>query len=261
MEISAFIVTYNEEKRLRDCLKSLSFCDQIVVVDLGSTDRSVEIARSCNVQLAKHAPVPFVEEVWADVIPMLNHNWVLRADPDEVFPPDMVSDLNDLLECVPDDVGYITIPHQFYFLENPLRYTVWGGIRNIGKVFHKHRVNIYPRIHGGIEIKDGYKSFDLTPSQTTAIQHFWVDSYSQLFSKHQRYIKHEGKSRYENGQRFSWIKMVTFTAKALLKSLVKKKGWLGGWVGWYLSFFYAIYEARAWLSLRTYQYSLRKSVS
>lgn len=261
MEISAFIVTYNEEKRLRDCLESLSFCDQIVVVDLGSTDRSVEIARSCNVQLTKHAHVPFVEKVWADVIPMLNHNWVLRADPDEVFPSDMVSDLNDLLESGPDDVGYITIPHQNYFLEKPLHYTVWGGKKNIGKVFHKHRVNIHPRVHSGIEIKDGYKLFDLKPRTATAIQHYWVDSFSHLFLKHRRYIKHEGKSRYENGQRFSWTKMAIFSTKALLKSLVKKKGWLGGWVGWYLSFFYALYEARAWLSLRTYQFSLRKSVS
>ncbi len=83
--LSAAIITWNEEKNLPECLKSISFADDIVVVDSGSTDRTVEIAREFGCRV-------FVEE-WkgfgpqkSSAVDKCKHEWVLLIDADERVP-------------------------------------------------------------------------------------------------------------------------------------------------------------------------------
>ena len=105
-------VTYNEARRLRECLNSLSFCDQLIVVDLGSEDESVEIARECGAEIVHHERVPVVEQVWPDAVPLARYKWVLRADPDEVFPAPLAS---DLIYTIAEKrlAGMISLPQQY----------------------------------------------------------------------------------------------------------------------------------------------------
>jgi len=90
------------------------------------------------------------------------------------------------------------------------------------------------------------------------VAHYWIDSYAQLFSKHERYLKMEGKARFAQGERFSLKKMIISTLRKFKNSFIKKKGWRGGWTGWFLSFFYAQYVARGWLALRRYENSQKQ---
>jgi len=82
VKLSAAVITKNEEKKIGDCLDSLSFADEIVVVDCGSTDRTTEIAKS------KGAKVVFHE--WEGHIGQKNYaisqttgEWILSLDADE----------------------------------------------------------------------------------------------------------------------------------------------------------------------------------
>ena len=70
VRFTSIVVTYNEANRLRECLKSLSFCDQMLVVDLGSGDNSVEIAQEYGAEVLHHEWVPLVEKVWPIVVPL-----------------------------------------------------------------------------------------------------------------------------------------------------------------------------------------------
>jgi glycosyltransferase involved in cell wall biosynthesis len=250
--ITAIVVMYNEDRRLKQCLENLAFCDQIIAVDLGSTDRCVEIAKACGIELIHHPWVPISEFVLPDIVPMSRNPWIIRLDPDEVFPPALVDDVFDSI-FDHDRAGMISLPHQFYFLGTPLTTTFWGNIQYVARIFHKERVDVLPHVHRGIDLKDGYTHEIITFNGKNAVQHYWVDRLSQLFEKHRRYIKFEGKSRYETGQRFTWPGMFRDVAQALLSSLIKKKGFSGGVNGIFLSFFYAGYVGMGMLSLRKYQ--------
>lgn len=74
-----------------------------------------------------------------------------------------------------------------------------------------------------------------------------------MFEKHWRYIKFEGESRYNAGQRFSWRSMLRNTAGNLKVNLINDRGLYGGFTGIFLSFFFGWYIFMGWLSLRKYE--------
>src|SRR5512146_3289000 len=137
MQISAVVVVLNEQNRLADCLESLRRFQDTTVVDIGSTDRSVEIARSKGFRVIQHAWVPIGEMVLPAVMPEMQNDWIIRVDPDEVLPPSLVDDLLRLK--VEDRCGIISVPYQYYFLKRRLDSTVWGGVRDIPRVINRTR--------------------------------------------------------------------------------------------------------------------------
>ena len=226
-------------------------------MDLGSSDRSVEIAQRLGIKVVRKPWVPIVEMILPTLIPTMKHDWVLHVDPDEVFSPTLV---DDLLALDPgDDYGAVAVPIQYYFLNKKLDVTIWGGL-NFGRyVLHKQRVDFGDQeVHSTNYCKKGFKIFTLNFSGDNFVAHYWIDSYVQLFSKHERYLKMEGKARFARGERFSLKKMIISTLRKFKNSFIKKKGWRGGWTGWFLSFFYVQYVARGWLALRRYENSQKQ---
>ncbi|MBA4385881.1 MAG: hypothetical protein C0410_14175 [Anaerolinea sp.] len=254
MKISALVVTFNEEKRLRECLQSVSFCDQIVVVDLGSTDNSVKIAKEFATDFIIHKLVPVVEEIWPEIFPSLKYDWILRVDPDEIFPEDIIGKVGGIILSDNTNVGILTIPYQYYFLGKPLNYTIWGGVRNLPKIINRQRINLHMRVHNGFSLKVGFETLDIASKEQSAVKHYWADSYKQLFAKHNRYIKNEGKSRYERAERFSLFLCIKEPIRAIRYSLFFRDGWRDGCVGIFLSFFFGWYVFMSLLSLGIYQW-------
>lgn len=252
VRITGLVVTYNEERRLHACLNCLAFCEQLIVVDLGSTDQSVSIAREHGAEVISHRRVPFAEELWPEVVPLARNDWIIRIDPDEVYPPLLVE---DLVNAIVDDerAGMIIVPYQYYFGEVPLHTTHWGGTKYYGWIVHRGRVVLKPLVHTRPECKPGYVQVRIERKAGNVVQHYWVDGWSQLIEKHTRYIRLEGESRYATGARFSWRTWVRGTLGALKRSLVDDRGLFGGLLGIALSFFYAWYVSMSLLSLRRYQ--------
>lgn len=252
IKLSAVVVTFNEEKYLRDCLASLSFCDELLVVDLGSTDGSVRIAEEAGAKVLRHERVPVVEKIREYAMRLARNDWVVFLDPDEVMPPifsdEVVKAAGAPLAAV------IRVPWQFYFKGKPLTCCVWG-VKNMTKpVFiHRERTSLKPLVHSGYQPLPGYVVIEIPRSGDNFIRHYWMSSYGQLFEKHLRYIRYEGESRYNSGQRFSWLSMLWDAAQAVKTNLISYRGLLGGTTGVFLSFFYGWYVFMGWLSLRSYQ--------
>ncbi len=251
MKISVLVVTYNEEKRLKDCLQSLKKFPDIIVADIGSTDRSVEIAQEMGVKVIHHAWVPIGEMVIPSVISIFKNDWLIRVDPDEILPQELVNDL--ILLEVDDKTGIIQIPYQYYFLGRKLGTTVWGGLRLFPRIIHRKRVDVNPSVHQILSCNPGYQEFIIPPRPENAVQHYWIDSCQQLWEKHWRYIKMEGEARYKDGKRFSLTYLCLESLKALYISLISKQGWQGGLTGIFLSLFYAWYNFMSIMSLGVYQ--------
>jgi glycosyltransferase involved in cell wall biosynthesis len=254
MTITGIVVTYNEERRLEASLKSLKFCSQLIVVDIGSSDRSVEIARACGADVITHHWVPIGEHIMPDVIGLSKSDWILRLDPDEVVPEALAQSILDAIRNASEDVGRMTLPHQFYFRGKPLTKTIWGGVVDIPRIIHRGRVVYTDKVHRGQECKEGFVIHKIEYNGRNALQHYWIDSYQQLWEKHWRYIKLEGKTRYDEDQRFSLYYLIRETARNLYISLIRRQGWRGGFTGIFLSFFYAWYNFMSVMSLAVYQF-------
>jgi glycosyltransferase involved in cell wall biosynthesis len=122
MEVSALLLTYNEEHNLSRCPQALSWCDDIIVIDSGSTDNTVEIASSFGVRILTRSFDNFAEQRnfgLAEGGP--RHEWVLHLDADEVITPEFQRKLKALNP--PDEIHGYRVPSKLMFGEHWLRYS------------------------------------------------------------------------------------------------------------------------------------------
>jgi len=244
---------------LRSCLNGLSFCQQLMVVDLGSTDESVAVARQFGATVLRHPHVPIAEQARAVAVRQAAHDWIVLADPDEVVPAGLVSDIITSIMAHPR-LGILQLPRVNYFRGRPVTCTIWGRENTGGvvRVVHRERVEFRPLVHRGLRLCSGYEQMWIAATTSNTIRHYWADSYKQLLEKHLRYIEHEGKSLYETGERFGWRCTVRATRDALKQNLFEFEGIKGGRTGVFLSLFYTWYVFMSRLSLRRYQRSIAR---
>jgi len=254
VQFTGIVVTYNEARRLRECLYSLNFCDQLLVVDLGSTDNSVDIAKNCGAEIVYHRRVKVVEEIYEEATSWASHAWIIFLDPDEVLPQGIEKDLEAVIRNH-SLLGIVMVPYQFYFKGKPLLTTIWGQeIKYKGVVVHSDRVLFSTKVHRGYTLHPGYESVALPrKSEDYCIRHYWVDSLWQMLAKHWRYIQMEGISRYQSGERFRWRTWAKESLQSLKRNLLDYGGLRGGGDGIFLSFFHAWYVSMSLLSLGWYQ--------
>jgi glycosyltransferase involved in cell wall biosynthesis len=125
LPISVIILTFNEEKNLPDCLSALDgLAEQVVVVDSGSTDRTLEIARSWGAEIVEH-PFQYYSQQrnWAlDNLP-LRCEWTLQLDADHRVTPELQKTLREIFSPLPPTGinGYM-VSRRTMFLDKWIRY-------------------------------------------------------------------------------------------------------------------------------------------
>lgn len=251
-KFSAIVMTYNESNQLVDCLQSLSQFGEILVYDMGSTDGSIEIARQYATVVRSIPRVEIVEKIWPQVVREAINDWIMLIDPDEVFPINILPELETLIRTQPR-VGLVAIPWKYYFLGKPLNSTSWGMEHFKARIFHRDRVDLTGVLFDGIKIRPGYDKFIFPTKSGFVLKHYWVDNLSQLFSKHWRYIRNAGEARFRKGERYSLIRQWKESVRVLRKDLVDYRGLHDGVRGIFLSFFHSWFIFTCHFSLLIYQ--------
>lgn len=170
-KLTVIIPCKNEEKNIRDCLESVKWADEIFVVDSGSTDRTMEIAREYTDRVVEHKYInSATQKNWA--IPQATHEWVMVIDSDERATPELQQEIQELLQIEPPLDGY-RINRDNYFFGNKIRHCGWGSDwllrlwkRDLGRYEDKH-------VHASVIVATGkigrlkgqlvhhtYRSFD-----------------------------------------------------------------------------------------------------
>lgn len=262
LNISAVVVSLNEGKHLRECLKSLSFCAEIIVYDLESIDNTQTIAQEYATRYIKRRPVPIVEEIRLTAINVVRFNWILFVDPDEIFTRGLQLNISEIFkQTISNDIGLFRLPMRYHFEGKLLRGTYWGGIKYKIVLCHKKKTNYTGQIHRDISVKEGFKTAIINGTPNTYIKHLWVENKEHLISKHLRYLLFEGESMYNNGYKYSTIKKYAYTIHAWFKSYLFNKGFIDGNLGFYLSYFIAWYTYKKWQALSTYEHNLKHTVN
>jgi len=252
--ISAVVVSRNEGDLLADCLQSVSFCDEVIVYDLESTDNTREIATKAGATLISHKVVPVVEEIRVKAAPMCKHEWILFLDPDERISESLASQLDAFVETNSKTVGIVTAPWIFYFKRKRLKGTMWGSRRFRSVLFYRPGVTLFGDVHQGTKLNPGYTEHSVGDFETANITHYWSDSLRTLVSKHRRYVTKEGSARYHNGERYpGTFRHFRNSVIAFYSSYFYYKGYRDGFYGLVLSMFWSWYTFASLGSLRRYE--------
>ena len=250
--ITGIVITYNDEDHLEECLLALKFCDELIVVDLGSTDNSLPIAHSMGAKIIMHKWVPVVEMARQFAVEQASNDWIIFMDPDMIFPFHKQKEIKNLIK-ENDLLAKIYIPYRNYFLTHPVYHGVWGKDKKFPSVIHKNRVYYIPLVHTESTTDPKWESVTLSVGKDEFIRHYWIDSWPQFFEKHRRYIKQEGESQYKKGCRFSWRKCILYTLFESYNNFIRKQGYKDGLLGVILGILWTWYNWSTWQSLRRYQ--------
>jgi len=118
-DVTAIILTKNEEQNITDCLESIKgFCQRAVVIDSGSTDKTVEIAKNLGADVYTHAFENYARQFnWGIDNTGINTKWTLRLDADERLTPALCRELCALInKHENNDINGITMQADYYFL-------------------------------------------------------------------------------------------------------------------------------------------------
>ena len=134
--ISVIVITYNEEPHIDTCLRSVSWVDEIVVVDCGSTDRTVEICNGHDKVRLYHEGRHGSGQQKQQALDRAVSEWVLNLDADERLSEPLQSEIQSLLEASAPCDGY-HIRRENHFLARHIRHAAgWGDDRPAPAINH-----------------------------------------------------------------------------------------------------------------------------
>lgn len=124
MPLSVIVLTYNEESNLPACLESVRPLGvRVFVVDSGSTDRTIEIARGHGAVVAEHQFENYAaQRNWAQNRLPWPSEWVLHLDADERLTPELVREIQDVLKSPPEDVDGFLAKRKTVFMGRWIRH-------------------------------------------------------------------------------------------------------------------------------------------
>jgi glycosyltransferase involved in cell wall biosynthesis len=132
LDITAIILTYNEELHIRRCLNRIaSIVSEVVIVDCYSTDRTLDIAKEySNVTILQNKWINYATQFnWALEHANINTKWVLRLDADEYLTQELIDELQEKLPSLDDKYTGIVVPLQRVFLGRNINHGIAKGIK------------------------------------------------------------------------------------------------------------------------------------
>ena len=247
--MTGLIVSRNEGHLLADRLRELSFCDELIVIDVASTDDTAAVAAANGARVVAHPFTRIAELVRPDVVHHASHDLLVMPDPDEEIPPALAAQIAELATTLAEDVGIVLVPWVFYFRGKRLRGTVWGGTGRKPIVARRSGNEFIPAVHKGLRLRPGYRMERIEPSGGNALRHHWVSGYREFVKKHVRYLRIEGPARALTGDITGFRALVQTPYRAFKECYVDRQGRLDGFDGLALSLMYAVYRTGSDIAL------------
>ena len=209
VKLSAIIVVRNEEKRIRSCLDSLRWVDEIVIVDQSSTDNTVKICRKYTDRIFEVSAKGYCDPDRELASSKTSNDWVLYLDADEIVTEELKEEIIAILST-PGRLDSYCLPRKNYFLGQWIRWSGWYP-GYVMRLFNKHKVRFTPEIHTDIIAltEPGFLKNDLL--------HYTCDNIEEYFGKNNRYTSILAFQAYRHGER---ITPLNLAYNLLLKPLV-----------------------------------------
>ena len=221
--VSITIITCNEEENIRDCLESVTWADEIVVVDSGSVDRTVEIC-SAYTDKVFFNPWPGMKEQKQCAVEKASNHWIFSIDADERVTEDLQKFILQELRNPLFD-GY-RFPRRNYFLGKWLRHGGWYP-DHVLRFFRKDKGHF-----GGINPHDRVvvESSRISTVDTPLIHHTYK-SISQYLAKQNMYSSISAREMHNLGRRVLPLFIPARTVWKFMETYVIKKGFVDGFRG------------------------------
>jgi glycosyltransferase involved in cell wall biosynthesis len=244
VKISAVINTFNEESNIERAINSVNWVDEIVVVDMQSDDKTVQIAKKLGAKIYTHKRVGFVEPARNFAIEKAKNEWILVLDADEEIPKALAEQLNQIAEK--NNIDFVEIPRKNIIFQKWMRASKWWPDYNI-RFFKKESVKWSDKIHSKPStIGQGLKIEALVDQAIIHHHYITLDQYlGRLF----RYTKIQANQLDKAGVNFKLVDLLEKPLNEFLSRFFANRGFEDGLHGFSLSLLQAFSELIVYLRL------------
>lgn len=237
-KISAVINTLNEEKKISRCLASLKgFVNEIVVVDMMSSDRTVDIAKKFGAKVFKHKRIGYVEPARNFAISKAKYDWVVILDADEELSDGLKKYIKN--EIKNPQADYYRIPRKNIIFGKWMKHSGWWPDYNI-RFFKKGFVSWNEVIHS-IPMTTG-RGLDVPSTQENSIKHRHYSSVEEYITRMNKYTTIQAKNLNKKGIEFRWRDVLIRPASEFLRRYFAEEGYKDGLHGLTLSLLQVLSE-------------------
>jgi glycosyltransferase involved in cell wall biosynthesis len=242
LPISVIVTTFNEEVNVGDCIESVLWADEILLVDSFSSDATVEIARRYPIEVLQREYFgSAAQKNWA--IDRVKHEWVLIIDADERVPERLAREILTVLATEPAANGFY-IRRQNVFIDHVIRHSGWSTDKVV-RLFHREKGR-YPnrRVHADLEIEGP------VPVLRMPFLHYTFRSFEQYFPKFLNYAEWGAAQAYRDGRKAGLVEIAFRPWWRFVRTFFLQAGFLDGMHGFVLcslqSFGVFLKYARLW---------------
>ena len=223
-KITATIITFNEEARIGEAIASLSCCDEVIVVDSGSTDQTCAIAR------AKGARI--INRPWEGYSSQKNfaaaqaaNDWIFSIDADERVSIELSTEITAWKQSGPASRVAYSMPRRAFYLGRWINHSGWYPDRKLRLYDRSHCRWKGDFVHESLEVHGSSGKFN------GDLLHFPYRDWADHESRIERYTELAAKGAQSKGRRSNLLKLTLAPPLTFLKSFVLQAGFLDGWRG------------------------------
>lgn len=234
MKISATIITFNEERNLPRAIESLRCADEILILDSGSNDRTVEIAEKLGARV--------IESAWSGFANQKNmaaekatHDWILSIDADESLSEALEGEIWQLKKNGPRFDAY-TMPRMAQYLGRWIRHSGW---------YPDRKVRLYDRRKARWEgefVHESVKFEGQIGHLQSNLLHFTCDSLSEHLKTMDRYTTLAAEQLLANREQVTWARLICEPPWTFFQTYFLKLGFLDGVEGLAIANMAALYN-------------------
>jgi glycosyltransferase involved in cell wall biosynthesis len=225
--VTVTIITLDEAAHIADAIDSAAWADEIIVVDSGSVDDTLAIARARGARTETRAWTGYVDQK-NFAASLANHDWIFSLDADERIPPALASEIRTLLTTEPPRGGY-RVPRVTFHLGRWVRTTDF---------YPDYQTRLYDRRKGRWQGRYVHESVTVdgdTGQLTTELQHYSYRDLSDHLDRINGYTTLAAQQMYESGRRAGALDLLLHPPAAFLRNYVLRRGFLDGTAGLTLS--------------------------
>lgn len=229
-KISAVVIAKNEEKKIEDCLKSIKWCDEIILVDSGSTDNTIRVAKNLGVNVITTKNGGFSD--WRNIgLNEVKYDWILYVDADERINEKLKDEIISVVNFA-GKYSWYAIPRKNNILGKDMMHGGWYP-DYVKRLFKKDSLKKWVNELHEEPIVDGEMGY--LKNDLIHVKHA---SLSEMVAKTNKWSEIEAKLMFEaNHPKMSWWRFVRIMLTELIDRLIIKRGFLDGGEGVIYAFY------------------------
>lgn len=228
MPVSAALITRDALRTVGSSLESLGFCDEVVVMDSGSTDGTLEVARAAGARVEHREWTGFRDQKNA-VAGLCRNDWVLSIDADETVSPALAESIVGLFASGPPDQAGFTVARLTRYLGRDIRHAGW---------YPDRAVRLYDRTRGRWVGGQVHERVDVDGAVGALRGDLLHDPYAGLahhLDKMNLYSTLAAETLHARGRRAGWSDLAIRPPLAFVKKYLAQRGVLDGLPGFVVS--------------------------